>query len=124
MSVLTPNRLAISFATSTSKPFHCPVCTLYQDAGLYFGSVAMRIVPVLQMLASASVPAVSTEAHRPVPVDPVPVPLAALVGEPLEHAPATSAKAAASATRWNRNFSIRVLLPKDAEASSPLRAGL
>src|SRR6266705_1714417 len=124
MSVLTPNRLAISFATSTSKPFHEPVFTSYQDAGLYLGSVAIRIVPFLQITESASVPDVSTDAHAPPPVDPELVPVAALVDELLAHAAAISAKIATRAARWNRNFSIRDLLPRDAEASFPLRAGL
>ena len=69
MSMFTPNRFAISCATWTSNPFHWPVCTLYQEAGLYFASVATRIVPALHTAASASVPFVSTVAHTPPPVD-------------------------------------------------------
>src|SRR5436190_22466213 len=117
---LTPSRVAISFATSTSKPFHWLSFTSNQDCGLYFWSVATRIWPLLQMAARASVPVVSTDEQTPVPADPV----AALVDELLAHAAAISAKIATRAARWNRNFSIRVLLPRDAEASFPLRAGL
>src|SRR5437870_2049847 len=124
MSALTPSRVAISFATSTSKPFHWLSLTSYQDWGLYFWSVATRIAPALQIAASASVPLVSTDAQTPAPVDPEPVPLAAPVVELLAHAAPTSAKIATTATRWNRNFRIRVLLPRDAEASSLLTAGL
>jgi len=77
----------------------------------------------LQIVANASVPLVSTDAQAPAPVDAELVPLAALEDE-LAQAAATNAKIATSAARWNRNFSMRVLLPRDAEASSPLRAGL
>jgi hypothetical protein len=66
------------------------------------------------------VPVVSTDAQTPVPAEPE----AALVVELLAHAAATSAKIAISAARWNRNFRIRVLLPRDAEASSLLTARL
>jgi hypothetical protein len=82
------------------------------------------MAPLLQTAARASEPLVSTDAQTPAPVDPEPVPLAALVDEPLEQAAATSAKIATRAARWNRNFDMRVLLPRDAEASSSLRAGL
>src|SRR5215212_5177995 len=69
MSGETPRRLAISLATSTSKPFHVPVCTSYHDCGLYFGSVAIRKLPVWQTCASASPADVSTPAHTPVPAE-------------------------------------------------------
>src|SRR6266550_3355249 len=124
MSAVTPSRVAISFATSTSNPFHWLSLTSNQDCGLYFWSVATRIAPVLQIVARASAPLVSTDAQAPVPVDAELVPLPALVEELLEQAAATSAKIATKAARWNRNFSMRVLLPRDAEAFSPLRAGL
>src|SRR2546428_19974 len=93
-SVSVVNVRVCGVATSTSKPFHEPVFTSYQDAGLYLGSVAIRIVPFLQITESASVPDVSTDAHAPAPVDPELVPVAALVDELLAHAAAISAKIA------------------------------
>src|SRR5215211_3926987 len=88
----TPSRLAISVATSTSKPFHSPDCTSYHDCGLYFGSVATRSVPLSHTLASASPAEVSALAHTVFSIDPVePVsPLAVLLSLSSLHAAATS----------------------------------
>src|SRR6185295_15351818 len=103
-SGLTPRRFAISVATSTSNPFQVLVCTSYHDCGLYFGSVAIRSVPLLQREARASVPLVSTVAHTvssevppvlPVlPVLPVFPPSDELSS--LAHAAPTSAKTVSS----------------------------
>src|SRR5207342_2641686 len=95
-SGLTPRRFAISVATSTSNPFQVLVCTSYHDCGLYFGSVAIRSVPLLQSEARASVPLVSTVAHTPLPPDaPVP-PVLPPVLPPLD---ALSSLAQAAPTR-------------------------
>ena len=112
---MTPSRLAISLATSTSKPFQVLVCTSYHDCGLYFGSVATRSVPLEQTSASASPVVVSAEAHTPVPLPPDGA-AADVVEVSLEHAAPIMARTArpARATR-GRNLIMRSLLRGPAE---------
>src|SRR5215510_13625431 len=66
-SMPTPNRLAISVATSMSKPSNSPVSTLRDDCGGYFGSVDTVMVPLSQICASRS-PVASVVSHTP-PLD-------------------------------------------------------
>ena len=51
----TPSRLAISVATSMSKPSYSPVCSFSEDCGGYAGSVETVSVPFSQISASRSV---------------------------------------------------------------------
>ena len=54
----TPSRVAISVATSMSKPSNSPVCSLSEDAGGYAGSVETVSTPFSQISASRSVASV------------------------------------------------------------------
>ena len=57
-STSTPSRLAISVATSMSKPSYSPVCSLSEDCGGYAGSVETVSSPASQTSASRSVASV------------------------------------------------------------------
>ena len=124
-SGLTPKRFAISVATSTSNPFQVLVCTSYHDCGLYFGSVAIRRVPLLQSEARASVPLVSTVAHTPVPPDGLLPPVLPPVLPELDalsllaHAAPTRANTVSSSTNERRRI-LRTVPPSGGDPKGPL----
>ena len=70
ISAVTPSRLATSWATSTSNPFHSPALVSYQDCGLYFWSVATRMTPSAWMRASRSCSAAGLSDAVPVAPEP------------------------------------------------------
>src|SRR4051812_18792415 len=61
----TPRRLAISVATSMSKPSYLPVCSFSEDWGGYAGSVDTVSLPASQTSLRRSV---VSPAHAPSPV--------------------------------------------------------
>ena len=91
---------------------------------MYFGSVAIRSVPLSHTCASASPADVSAVAHTPSapgPVDPV-SPLAVLLLLSSLQAAATSVRLATS-TKSDRNVILRMLPPSGGERGRPSRRG-
>src|SRR3954471_4016103 len=70
----TPSRLAISVATSMSKPSYWPVSSFSDDCGGYAGSVETVISPFSHTCARRSSPVVSTDAHTVSPEGDAPAP--------------------------------------------------
>ena len=100
ISAVTPSRVATSWATSTSKPFHSPDLVSYQDCGLYFWSVATRMTPSAWMRASRSCSAAGLSDEVPVAPEPPP----AGSGSSL-HAAATRANTVSSSAN-ERSFEV------------------
>ncbi len=102
-STSTPSRLAISVATSMSKPSYSPVCSLSEDCGGYAGSVETISTPASQTWASRSVASVQGPSSSTAADEEVSPPAGSSVAVELSSPPqaangTTSARSAAASS--------------------------